>query len=84
LMELFQSSLLRYREFVPGSSGKKAQHWQQASEDTVVAHTGLIRVHRASAGSSLQEGISNLILNSNRPATPLVKSEGRSGSSGYL
>lgn len=40
LMELFQSSLLRYREFVPGSSGKKAQHRRQASEDTVVAHTG--------------------------------------------
>ena len=40
LMELFQSALLRYRDFVPGSSGKKAQHRQQAFEDTVVAHTG--------------------------------------------
>lgn len=36
LMELFQSSLLRYREFVPGSSSNKGKHRRQASEDTVV------------------------------------------------
>ncbi|RXW20875.1 hypothetical protein EST38_g4981 [Candolleomyces aberdarensis] len=40
LMELFQSSLLHYREFVPGSSSAKAKHRRQASEDTVVAGSG--------------------------------------------
>ena len=40
LMELFQSALLRYREFVPGSSKNKGKRRRQASEDTVVAGTG--------------------------------------------
>jgi len=42
LMELFQSSLLRYREFQPGVSAGRKGKQRQASEDTMVegAHGG--------------------------------------------
>lgn len=36
LMELFQSALLRYREFEPDTGKKKAQRKRQNSEDTVI------------------------------------------------
>lgn len=39
LMELFQSSLLRYREFVPHKEKGKGKSRRQASEDTVVAES---------------------------------------------
>lgn len=40
LMELFQSSLLRYREFTPKAGNPKGKKRRQASEDTMVNGSG--------------------------------------------